>query len=156
MGHLRTVLKPLSGVTGVFVSPVLISHSSQPLPNQFLLFIAKQFMKRPRISKRAAWLKQNTWNLARNRGKLTNVYWCAIVSDFESNIAILECVIVLDSHAPFLGGTVMRRIPLHRLWQGCVSHLYWIGLLCFYRVRPQMSVESRGIVTHSFCLAFMQ
>ena len=34
-GHLRTVLKPLGGVTGVFLSPVLIPHSSQPLPNQF-------------------------------------------------------------------------------------------------------------------------
>ena len=35
VGHLRTVLNPLGGVTGVFVSPVLIPHSSQPLPNQF-------------------------------------------------------------------------------------------------------------------------
>ena len=34
-GHLRTVLKPLGGVTGVFLSPVLIPHSSQPLPKQF-------------------------------------------------------------------------------------------------------------------------
>ena len=34
-GHLSTVLKPLGGVTGVFLSPVLIPHSSQPLPNQF-------------------------------------------------------------------------------------------------------------------------
>ena len=35
VGHLRTVLKPLGRVIGVFVSPVLIPHSSQPLPNQF-------------------------------------------------------------------------------------------------------------------------
>ena len=35
VGHLCTVLKPLGGVTGVFVSPVLIPHSSQPLRNQF-------------------------------------------------------------------------------------------------------------------------
>ena len=34
-GHLRTVLKPLGGVTGVFLCPVLITYSSQPLPNQF-------------------------------------------------------------------------------------------------------------------------
>ena len=34
-GHLRTVLKPLGGVTEVFLSPVLIPHSSLPLPNQF-------------------------------------------------------------------------------------------------------------------------
>ena len=39
VGHLRTVLKPLGRVTGVFLSPVLISYSSQPPPpppqNQF-------------------------------------------------------------------------------------------------------------------------
>ena len=35
VGHLRTVLKPLGGVTGVYVSPMLIPHSSQPHPNQF-------------------------------------------------------------------------------------------------------------------------
>ena len=35
MGHLRTVSKPLGGVTGFFLSPVLIPHSSQPIPNQF-------------------------------------------------------------------------------------------------------------------------
>ena len=33
--HLCTVLKPLGGLTGVFLSPVFIPHSSQPLPNQF-------------------------------------------------------------------------------------------------------------------------
>ena len=34
VGHLRTLLKPLGGVTGVFLSRLLIPHSSQPLPNQ--------------------------------------------------------------------------------------------------------------------------
>ena len=35
LGRLRAVLKPLGRVTGVFLSPVLIPYSSQPLPNQF-------------------------------------------------------------------------------------------------------------------------
>ena len=35
VGHLRTVLKPLGGVTGVYVSPMIIPHSSKPHPNQF-------------------------------------------------------------------------------------------------------------------------
>ena len=35
VGHLHTVSKPLGGVTDVFLSPVLIPHFSQPLPNQF-------------------------------------------------------------------------------------------------------------------------
>ena len=33
VGHLRTVLQPLGGVTGIFVPPVFIPHSSPPLPN---------------------------------------------------------------------------------------------------------------------------
>ena len=44
-GDLLTVLKPLRGVTGVFVSPVIISHSSQPLPSQFSCLSQKHLRK---------------------------------------------------------------------------------------------------------------
>ena len=58
---MRTVLKPLGGVTGVFLSPVLIPHSSQPLPNQFSC-----------LSQNTLWKDQESpQNEIRGRNKLT-------------------------------------------------------------------------------------
>ena len=45
MRHLRTVLKPLGGVTGVFAYPVLIPHSYQPHPNQFSCLLQNTLWK---------------------------------------------------------------------------------------------------------------
>ena len=45
MRHLRTVLRPLGGVTGVFVYPVLIPHSYQPHPNQFSCLLQNTLWK---------------------------------------------------------------------------------------------------------------
>ena len=45
MRHLRTVLKPLGGVTGVFAYPVLIPHSYQPPPIQFSCLLQNTLWK---------------------------------------------------------------------------------------------------------------